>query len=336
MSARKDLLSESQAQVDQIELALLLLLYRDTAKPYSEPLLRHVDIQGQWCTDDPSRFLTTFSGRTDKPWLFGWGGDRHVLVPTTIEWLVHPVPTLLTPSFTFALLTPQREHLIVIEDYRAIRTLPRPFHTTVPHAHYFLKTCHEIFPDGQSHYRTEPVGWKGDKYVPIKTSYMPQRLRRDQSLADFHTADKLKVLIAAGFAEHTLFKWRVTVTSETGAVRVVSDGEGIRTLAALRDAPRAGVSQRRSPIFHWVQQHVRRRPGRLDYANVRRHLRGVTHFELGDLAVTIDDPQKDGPTCSECGQLDYPLDAGICLACYEAILGPEYRVLMCGKDEMAE
>lgn len=66
--------------------------------------------------------------------------------------------------------------------------------------------------------------------------------------------------------------------------------EMVKSLCYARAAPMTAADRRR-PILHWVRQHKRRIEKGID-VDIRKHLRGITQFEMGDLLFSITDPVK--------------------------------------------
>ena len=123
--------------------------------------------------------------------------------------------------------------------------------------------------------------------------------------------------------EQAKHSWEIRVESDTGALRLAVDALGMVALCKLRQTPRAGKSQRLSPLLHWVRAHLRRRPSGIDYIRVMRHLRGIRQFELDDLVIHLEQPALSGPECAECRQPEYPIDNDVCLRCWERLVGRE-------------
>ncbi len=66
--------------------------------------------------------------------------------------------------------------------------------------------------------------------------------------------------------------------------------EMVKSLCYARSAPLTPADRKR-PILHWVRQHKRRIEKGID-VDVRKHLRGITEFTMGDLAFSITEPVK--------------------------------------------
>lgn len=74
-------------------------------------------------------------------------------------------------------------------------------------------------------------------------------------------------------------------------LRLGVNGGIIKSLFYARQAPRA-ESGRRRPILHWVRQHQRRIADGVD-VDVRKHMRGVTEFEMDGFPFRITSPVKE-------------------------------------------
>ena len=64
----------------------------------------------------------------------------------------------------------------------------------------------------------------------------------------------------------------------------------VKSLIFARDNPLT-ESGRKRPILHWVQSHKRRIKNKIK-VDVRKHLRGITEFKLGELSFEITNPTK--------------------------------------------
>jgi hypothetical protein len=76
-------------------------------------------------------------------------------------------------------------------------------------------------------------------------------------------------------------------------LRLGVNGDIIKSLFYAREAPRT-ESGRRRPILHWVRQHQRRIADGVD-VDVRKHMRGVTEFEMDGFPFRITSPLKRHP-----------------------------------------
>ena len=311
-------------QVDRIELAILTLLYaEETEKYFADTFFsgRQHPFGGEWVQVDIAQWIGNwFKPSIDNPWLFGWGGDEDRLIAGSTDLLTSNVVDLLSPEFTYAFLCDGLDEILRLRHLKMLKKLPRPFYSPVPRTHFFAEYVCVIKENGKSMDQKLIHGWKGDSYIPILVTTMPAYTMPKKN--DF-LDDKVCMIIAASCAEQARYGWRVTVSSKEKSIRIATDGDGIKALASLRDDPRAGESNRRSPLLHWVQRHTRQKKSGISYSEVKKHLRGIIEFESNDLFVRIDDPQKEGPVCAECGEHEYPLDDGVCVYCWKKIC-PEY------------
>lgn len=313
---------QGQGELANIELALIALLFETASLPWEPQVFEEKGIGDMtWVSHDPATHLD-WKPQLGAPWLFNWAGDSSQLFSGDVRLLLSPLPSLLSPSFEYALITTAGDCVLRRNFIQAVPRLPAPFVTSVPHATYFLHFTSEVYADGHAIHGRSVHGWKGLKYVPVRTRYMNIHSMQRPVLPAF-AEDKLRLVLAASFAEQASYSWRVRVESER-AVNLATDGQGIKALAALRDDPRTKTG-RLSPLLHWVQAHKRRKTRGLEYADVRKHLRGITEFDLGSVYVTIEEPTKPGPICEECHKHEYPIDDGVCVYCWRRIVGPEYR-----------
>lgn len=94
------------------------------------------------------------------------------------------------------------------------------------------------------------------------------------------------------------YLWNIRTAEESGLSN--SDGEAIvnfgveedlvKSLVYARDEPITKTGRKR-PILHWVDAHKRRIKKGIQ-VDVRKHLRGVTSFKMGELDFQITEPDK--------------------------------------------
>lgn len=85
--------------------------------------------------------------------------------------------------------------------------------------------------------------------------------------------------------------WRIVISSKSGlSISIATDPQGAIELLRLRDVPPGKT--RRDAILHWVRAHSRKkRDGGV--ADIRRHMRGRTEFDWGDLTFSINPSADD-------------------------------------------
>jgi hypothetical protein len=154
------------------------------------------------------------------------------------------------------------------------------------------------------HWREIALSRELDAYHKHIVAYLPREQRclmACQSTKDYaeigaepHGRAYENLCMAAGVEDLARQVWQVHVT-QTNCITLLTDQFGIRELALLREGPRAGRSQRRSPILHWVAEHTRRqlRPDSLQADTViERYLRGITEFTIEGYSFAITQPLK--------------------------------------------
>lgn len=67
--------------------------------------------------------------------------------------------------------------------------------------------------------------------------------------------------------------------------------EMVKSLVFARDNPLTDTGRKR-PILHWVQSHLRRIRKGID-VNIKKHLRGISKFNIGELTFEITKPVKN-------------------------------------------
>lgn len=131
-------------------------------------------------------------------------------------------------------------------------------------------------------------GWNKQKKIAIACPVPEHRRAIIQGTERVLEKDMARnLMLAASLVEDMKVNWSVTIR-ESSAFTVYSNEEKIKELCALRDAPMT-ESGRRAAICHWVRAH--RRKTQADPVDVRKHLRGVTQFPLGDMQITVTPPR---------------------------------------------
>ena len=95
--------------------------------------------------------------------------------------------------------------------------------------------------------------------------------------------------IVASFVEDASLFWHAKVTNGK-SVTLYTDEPALKELADLRDSPTTATN-RRKPVLHWVRSHKRvLQEGRT--AEIERHLRGISQFDIDGFQFSISKPQK--------------------------------------------
>jgi len=92
------------------------------------------------------------------------------------------------------------------------------------------------------------------------------------------------------------YLWNIRTKEEThlGAQAIVNFGveqDMVKSLVFARDNPLTATGRKR-PILHWVKSHKRRIKENIKI-NIKKHLRGITEFKMGELLFTITKPVKN-------------------------------------------
>jgi hypothetical protein len=156
------------------------------------------------------------------------------------------------------------------------------------------------------------IMWKpnGKDAFEMRTTYFCVRISDGKVLPCLHkaygnhTVGAASTQFWAGFvatvvlnaADDSAHLWHVTTRESVVSNAVKTplilgcDPELVKSLFYARDMPLTDDGRRR-PILHWVQAHRRRMLERKEI-DVRKHLRGITEFDMGTFRFAITNPRK--------------------------------------------
>jgi hypothetical protein len=169
---------------------------------------------------------------------------------------------------------------------RRRKTRPRAF--IRPGCDVFWDSCQRtVYKSGREDIQVNVFGWNKARKIALSCP-VPQHKNaviqgRERTLEKEMTQT---LVLMSSVVEDMKVNWSVTIR-ESSAFTLYSTEEKIKELCALRDAPMT-ESGRRAAICHWVRAH--RRKTQADPVDVRKHLRGVTQFPLGDMQITVTPP----------------------------------------------
>ena len=129
-----------------------------------------------------------------------------------------------------------------------------------------------------------------DFYDPNRRKYFKARDFGDGLNKDVEATYGVNGFIPLEVSVDRRFLWNVEA-QESGARCIFGVyPDQIKSLFYARDLPMSKTG-RKSPILHWVSSH-RRRIKEGTSVDVKRHLRGITEFEMGGTGFRITNPEK--------------------------------------------
>jgi len=154
----------------------------------------------------------------------------------------------------------------------------------------------------------EEGGWIGHRRFvrinpqtgEISNCYQPYRTWENFKQVETYTEkgndsvfehDKMLASLAMGFWSDRRNFWNVSVTEDkTKNILFGVYPEQIQSLFYARDLPMT-VTGRKRPILHWVSAHKRRLKEGTE-VDVKKHMRGITSFEMNGTTFNITEPIK--------------------------------------------
>lgn len=171
--------------------------------------------------------------------------------------------------------------------FRKRKHQPRAF--IRPGCDRFWDVCHrDIYKSGAEDVEAAVFGWNTKRRMAFMCPVPEHKaVIFGGNIKDRDLEITKQLAICASVYEDSLVNWVATIRSES-EFSVYSTEDHMKDLCDLRDAPLTD-SGRRAAICHWVRGHKRNaEQGRVD---IKKHIRGVTVFPLGDMQITITPPR---------------------------------------------
>lgn len=144
------------------------------------------------------------------------------------------------------------------------------------------------YPSGAEYYIKSAVVWSTRINRPHLATRHARMLCDKSQLACRNRELHFSIVTMASMLEDSQLFWKVSLSSDK-TITVYADKGSIRDLCDLRDNPLSATGRRR-PILHWVASHTRSKSTGADI-DVRKHLRGITEFEMDGISVRVDAPE---------------------------------------------
>ena len=166
------------------------------------------------------------------------------------------------------------------------KSAPRAF--IRPGCDVFWDSCQRtVYKSGREDIMTNVFGWNKKLKKAISCplpEHKPHVIAGTERTLEKEMGQTLCLM--ASVSEDVKVNWSVTIKKDS-AFTVYSTEEKIKELCEMRDAP-LSASGNRAAICHWVRAHKRKTSNAP--VDVKKHLRGVVDFPLGDMRVTITPP----------------------------------------------
>lgn len=161
---------------------------------------------------------------------------------------------------------------------------------------FFIKNIAENFMVEEGYFAIDHEGYLHNTVDRLKlrnhlTGNVCESLREDYQNAAYFGAGAISLLADRRYI------WNIKTSEDVGIGKgqaIVNFGveeEMVKSLVYARDNPLT-ESGRKRPILHWVKMHKRRIKNGIEI-DVRKHLRGITDFQMGELAFQITKPKKN-------------------------------------------
>ena len=157
-----------------------------------------------------------------------------------------------------------------------------------PGCDVFWDSCQRtVYKSGREDIMTHVFGWNKKLKKAISCPIPSHRNHAISGVLRNVEKEMAQTLcLMASVKEDVKVNWSVTI-KEDSAFTVYSTEEKVKELCEMRDAP-LSASGNRAAICHWVRAH-KRKTSKLP-VDVKKHLRGIVDFMLGDMQVTITPP----------------------------------------------